>query len=95
MFVVMYQVRIYGSAIFFSAISDLIGRKLTIVIGGVVFTIGGAVQSASFFIWWVHGNLTSCIGSATYTIRTCFLPSLWTTFRMLFLGRIVAGVGVG
>ena len=55
----MFEVRMYD--FFFSALSDFIGRRLTIVIGGVVFTIGGAVQSASFFIWWVHGNLIAAL----------------------------------
>ena len=36
------------------ALSEVMGRKMAIIIGGVIFTIGGALQTASFFLWLVQ-----------------------------------------
>ena len=32
-------------------LSDLAGRKVTLIVGGSLFTFGGALQSFSFFLW--------------------------------------------
>lgn len=37
------------------ALSDVIGRKYAIITGGVVYTVGGGLQSGSQFLWL--GNL--------------------------------------
>ena len=34
-----------------TALSDLVGRKPAIITGGVVVTIGGALQSGAYHIW--------------------------------------------
>ena len=35
------------------ALSDFVGRKVAIIIGATVFTLGGAVQTGAFFLWLV------------------------------------------
>lgn len=40
-------------------LSDLIGRKFAIVSGGLVFIVGGVLQAAAYFLWYV----TCCIHS--------------------------------
>ena len=34
------------------ALADIIGRKFAIIVGGVVFFIGGAVQAGSIALWY-------------------------------------------
>ena len=36
---------------FLLALSDLVGRKLAIIIGGLIFIVGGGVQAATYFFW--------------------------------------------
>ena len=34
-----------------AALSDPIGRKSSIIVGGAVFFVGGALQAASYYLW--------------------------------------------
>ena len=34
-----------------TAVSDWIGRKLAIIVGGVIFTVGAVSQSSAYFVW--------------------------------------------
>ena len=34
-------------------LSEVTGRRWAIIVGGVIFTVGGGLQAASFFLWWV------------------------------------------
>ena len=34
-----------------SVVSDWIGRKPAIIVGGVIFTIGAVFQSSAYFVW--------------------------------------------
>ena len=33
-------------------LSDLAGRKVTMIVGGSLFALGGALQTFSFFLWY-------------------------------------------
>ena len=35
--------------------NDYFGRKVVIIASGVIMVIGGAIQTASFFSWYVLG----------------------------------------
>ena len=35
-------------------LSDLAGRKVTLILGGSLFAFGGALQTFSFFLWSVR-----------------------------------------
>ena len=37
-------------------LSDLAGRKVTLIVGGSLFAFGGALQTFSFFLWWANLN---------------------------------------
>ena len=45
----MYTFNISVSAAF----SDFAGRKITIIVGGLLYGVGGILQSAAFFLWLV------------------------------------------
>ena len=36
------------------AFSDFAGRKITIIVGGLLYGVGGILQSGAFFLWLVH-----------------------------------------
>ncbi|XP_062513936.1 glucose transporter GlcP-like [Corticium candelabrum] len=55
----------FGGALIAGVMSDKLGRRKTIISGGLMFVVGGSVQSAAVQIW------------------------------MVFVGRVIAGVGVG
>jgi hypothetical protein len=38
----------------FLAFSDFAGRKIAIIIGGVLYGVGGVLQSAAYFLWFVQ-----------------------------------------
>lgn len=50
-----------------AVLADRLGRKLAIIIGGVVFFLGGAVQAGSFYIW--YADHIQCLSHAT-TLNT-------------------------
>ena len=35
-------------------LSDLAGRKVTLIVGGSLFVLGGALQTFSFFLWYCY-----------------------------------------
>lgn len=41
----------------FLALSEVVGRKIALIIGGIIFTIGGTVQTASFYLWSPESNV--------------------------------------
>ena len=41
----------YDVCLSYIALSELAGRKVTIITGGIIFTTGGAVQTASVYVW--------------------------------------------
>lgn len=50
-------------ALIAGALSDLVGRKLAIIIGGVIFIVGGGVQAATYFFWMILiGRVISGVG---------------------------------
>lgn len=52
------------------ALSDFVGRKLAMVTGAVLYGVGGALQTAAYFLWLVV--LTSC-HSCNHYDTTCVL----------------------
>ena len=63
----------------------MLGRKVAIIIGGAVFTVGGAIQT----------QVPSTSGEpSNNTFASCEHLSLYK-YRMMILGRVVAGTGVG
>ena len=63
-----------------AALSEKTGRKPSIMIGGLIFIIGGALQSAAFFVWSV------------ITIVTPHVP-LDGHSEKLFVGLQLVGLG--
>ena len=43
-------------------LADMIGRKFAVVVGGVVFFIGGAVQAGTIALWYVYTEITYSSG---------------------------------
>ena len=74
-------------------LSDLAGRKVTVIIGASLYALGGTLQTSSFFLWsvwsgqWWSGSIGySCVNFNLF--QTCFS-------RMLFPARIISGIGTG
>ena len=89
---------------FFAVLSDPIGRKSSIIVGGVVFFVGGALQAASYYLWWgvwpyfslfLPPFLSLSLSSSSLSpfSFSSFLALLFS--RMVLAGRMVAGIGVG
>ena len=38
------------------AFSDFAGRKVAIIVGGVLYGVGGILQTAAFFLWLVFAS---------------------------------------
>ena len=76
-------------------LSDLAGRKVTVIIGATTCFIGGSLQVSSFYLW-LESETTSPIPSpicSSYVIHVvCFDILL---HRMLLPGRIISGIGTG
>jgi SP family sugar:H+ symporter-like MFS transporter len=50
-------------ALLAAGLSEVLGRKRAIIVGGVVFTGGGAVQAGSLFIWMmILGRIVAGVG---------------------------------
>uniref|UniRef100_A0A1X7TWA7 Major facilitator superfamily (MFS) profile domain-containing protein n=2 Tax=Amphimedon queenslandica TaxID=400682 RepID=A0A1X7TWA7_AMPQE len=59
----LFSIGCFIGALVSGALSDPIGRKLSIIVGGVVFFIGGALQASSFNLWMVLvGRMVAGIG---------------------------------
>lgn len=39
------------------AFSDFAGRKVAVIVGGVLFAVGGILQCAAVFLWLIHMHL--------------------------------------
>ena len=85
-------------------LSDLAGRKVTLIAGASLYALGGTLQTSSFFLWlvymlhfvhmWSIASQAStsghaCLGRVNFNLfQTCFS-------RMLFPARIISGIGTG
>ena len=47
----VFSVGALVGALLSGLLSDLAGRKVTIVIGASLYALGGALQSSSFYLW--------------------------------------------
>ena len=65
--------------------ADYFGRKVTLVMSGVLVVVGGSIQSAAF-----HGAVWCAVYQCYSYCIICLL-----CFRMLIVGRLVAGLGYG
>ena len=36
-----------------AAFSDFVGRRIAIIVGGLLYGVGGILQTAAFFLWLV------------------------------------------
>ena len=48
-------------------LSDLAGRKVTMIVGSSLYALGGTLQTSSFFLWSVKLNLPHCVHA--YVVR--------------------------
>jgi MFS family permease len=44
-------------------LSDLAGRKVTLIAGASLYALGGTLQTSSFFLWLVYTLLFLCMWS--------------------------------
>lgn len=59
----LFSVGCFIGALVAGGLSDLLGRKFSIICGGIVFFTGGAVQSGSIYLWMVLvGRMVAGIG---------------------------------
>ncbi len=66
--------------------ADYFGRKVTLVMSGVLVVVGGSIQSAAVqgAVWY------ACAYQYLTPVSFCLL-----CFRMLIVGRFIAGLGCG
>lgn len=70
-------------------LSDLAGRKVTVVVGASLCAVGGALHASSFYLWsdWLK-NVVEVICNHVHM-------KSYIIVRMLFLGRVISGMGIG
>ena len=50
----VFSIGALGGALLSGLLSDLAGRKMTVIIGAATCVLGGTLQVSSFYLWYMY-----------------------------------------